>query len=372
MIEKMLFAELLGGLGDVVIALPAIHALALSHPQAQMAVLTFEPGAELLRADPLVTHVYSAQRGDATQPDRPRRALAELLAAERFDLVVSDTTYAGIDQLLASTGVHAVTNLWRQPPAGQLIEERFLQILGEEGLIASWAQDTKPRLSLDAVDRMWAAAHFLQPARRALLHPHTGMPIKAWPLEHVLALARALHDDLGLEVVVPEGVGREAELARQIVRGVGRGAMLLPECTVRQLAAAAACLDVAIGPDTGPVRLAAAVGTPTITLFGPTWMGRYGQRTPHANLQGLPECPERQPADFTRQRCWYSGACPLVQADPDAGEAQAEDGVPTAAVRPCSACMADISTGDVLEAAHRMLNRPPTWGRALTEQVIDR
>ena len=52
--KQVLFIELLGGLGDVLIALPAIQALAASHPQASMTVLTFAPGDVLLLHHPLV------------------------------------------------------------------------------------------------------------------------------------------------------------------------------------------------------------------------------------------------------------------------------------------------------------------------------
>ena len=52
--REILFVELLGGLGDVLIALPAIQALARSHPEAGLTVLTFPPGGELLEQDPLI------------------------------------------------------------------------------------------------------------------------------------------------------------------------------------------------------------------------------------------------------------------------------------------------------------------------------
>ncbi len=347
--NKILFVELLGGLGDLVIALPAIHALALSHPQAELTVLTFAPGAELLQADPLVRRVLCAERGDVDHPERPRAAVEALLERERFDLIVADTRYAGIDALLEASGARTVANLWRRPPADQLIEERFLQILSQEGLIAPWALAMKPRLSLDEADRMWAAAHFPQPAHRTLLHPHAGMPIKIWPADRFVALGRTLHDEYGLEIVIPEGTGAEVEVARRIARDLGPDTVLLPAGSLRQFAAAATYADLMVGVDTGPARLASAVGVLTITLFGPTWHGRYGQRPPNANLQGYPECPQRVVADFTRQPCWYSGVCPLGR---------------------WQSCMEDISVGDVLEAAHPLLGMTTWWGKPLAEHAL--
>ncbi len=339
--RRILFVELIGGLGDLVIALPAIHALALSHPQARLAVLTFAPGAELLEADPLVQRVYRAERGEG----RPRQALEALLARESFDLIVSDTTYDGIDTLLEATGTRVVANLWRTPPPDQLVEERFLELLLREELIAPWALALKGRLALAAADRMWAASHFPLPERRALLYPHTGMPIKAWPAARWVALGRALHRELGLKVVVPAGVGAESERAREIVAAIGPGAVGLEAATLRQLAAAEAHAALVVGPDTGPVRLAGAVGTLAVTLFGPSWHGRYGQRPPNINLQGHPACPERWVPDFTRQRCWYAGLCPLGR---------------------WRSCLEDIAVGDVLEAAQSLLDREAWWGKPTT------
>lgn len=48
--QRILFIELLGGIGDLVIALPAIHAVARSHPKAHLTVLTFAPGGEFDRS----------------------------------------------------------------------------------------------------------------------------------------------------------------------------------------------------------------------------------------------------------------------------------------------------------------------------------
>ena len=78
--RRILVVELLGGFGDVLLVLPAVHALARSHPDAALTVLTFTPGDLLLAHDPLVTRVVPTER-----PHRrtaPRVVEAELDAAE--------------------------------------------------------------------------------------------------------------------------------------------------------------------------------------------------------------------------------------------------------------------------------------------------
>ncbi len=103
--------------------------------------------------------------------------------------------------------------------------------------------------------------------------------------------------------------GEDLSLSRHIVRQMGPGATLLPETTVRQFAALAATVDLCLSVDTGPGRIAAAVGTPTIMLVGPTWSGRYGLPSPNMNLQSPFACPHLNPMNFTEQPCWYSGIC---------------------------------------------------------------
>ena len=85
-----------------------------------------------------------------------------------------------------------------------------------------------------------------------------------------------------------------------------------------------------VGPDTGPLRVAAAVGARTVGLFGPTAAARYGLPPPAMDLQGLPACPHRRPTAITEQVCWWEARCPLSAAGP--------------------ACMADLTPAAVLRA----------------------
>lgn len=326
-VREILFVELLGGLGDVLISLGAVQALARSHLEARLTVLTFPPGGELLEHDPLIHEVVQAPRPD--HPCRAHEAVEKLLTEKTWDLVVSDTSYDGIDELISSSGVpRTVTNLWRNPPPGERVGERFLRLLLAEGLIEE-GTIAPPRLHLTPEERSAAAEKLATRRPLAFLVPDAGMEVKRWPEESWGSLGRAL-DDYGADVVVP--VGSDPEQAARIVRLVGEHARTWPRGTLRELAAALSRAVLAVGADTGPVRIAAALHVPTVTLFGPSWHGRYGHPPPHANLQGCPNCPQRVVADFTRQPCWYAGACTLE--DP-----------------PWRSCLEDISVSDVLAAA---------------------
>lgn len=314
---KILFVELLGGIGDVLLALPAIHALARTHAPARVMVLTFPPGGELLRADPYVQQVVHADSG-------ARSAVAGVLERERFDLVVSDTCYDDIPALIRERGpARVVTNLWRDPPTDEPIDLRFLRLLVADGLVDPTLRTLPPRMFLtdDEVaqgrERLARAGQPVVLGRDhrpgalgrdgqpiVLLVPEAGMPIKQWPADRWPALTRSLVDQLG--VTAAAVTGSDARLATEAVAGVG---VVLPRLPLREVAAVAAAADVCVAADTGLARIAAAVGTRTLCLFGPTVAGRFGLRDEHRNISSPLPCDERNPRNMTEQSCWYSGRC---------------------------------------------------------------
>jgi ADP-heptose:LPS heptosyltransferase len=111
--SNILFVELLGGIGDLLIALPAIQALAHSHPGSELTVLTFAPGGELLHGHPLIHRVVVVVSSpDAEHPHRARQSVAKVMTRHTFDLIVSDTNYDGIDQAIQHSGAsRVITNL---------------------------------------------------------------------------------------------------------------------------------------------------------------------------------------------------------------------------------------------------------------------
>ncbi|HMA45807.1 MAG TPA: lipopolysaccharide heptosyltransferase family protein, partial [Frankiaceae bacterium] len=104
-VRELLVVELLGGFGDLLLVLPAIHALARAHPGAAVRVLTFTPGDALLAHDPAVASV-TATSDHAEKA--PARAVVAALDACPPDLAVSTTSYGGIDRLLADRVPRAV------------------------------------------------------------------------------------------------------------------------------------------------------------------------------------------------------------------------------------------------------------------------
>jgi heptosyltransferase-1 len=106
------------------------------------------------------------------------------------------------------------------------------------------------------------------------LHPGTSdaTPWKRYPVRGFAEVARALAKQEGLPSIVTSGPGRDdAALARAVVEAAGGAARLAPETrSLSELAVLLASCRLAIGGDTGPLHVAALVGTPVVQLLGPT------------------------------------------------------------------------------------------------------
>jgi heptosyltransferase-2 len=105
----------------------------------------------------------------------------------------------------------------------------------------------------------------------ALLNPGANKPPKRWPADRFAHLADALNERLGLSVVVT-GQHTEHALIDQLLASTRVPVINLADrgVTLGSLKAVVRRAAVLVTNDTGPRHLAAAMGTPTVTLYGPT------------------------------------------------------------------------------------------------------
>jgi heptosyltransferase I len=115
--------------------------------------------------------------------------------------------------------------------------------------------------------------------RYALLNPGAGWPNKRWPPARFGAVARTLRDKHGMMSAVLWGP-REESLAEEVIAASNGAAILAPKTTIADLVALARGAAVMLSGDTGPTHIAAAVGTPLVSLFGPTRPQRNGPWSP--------------------------------------------------------------------------------------------
>jgi len=116
----------------------------------------------------------------------------------------------------------------------------------------------------------WTAQHGLAEEMHPIvtLSPGAVGAGKAWPARHYAELARALTAD-GVSVWVLGGPS-ETPIAKDIVAAGGNRVRDLTGTDLRNAILALAAADVAVTNDSGLMHVSAAIGTPTIAIFGPT------------------------------------------------------------------------------------------------------
>jgi heptosyltransferase-1 len=124
-----------------------------------------------------------------------------------------------------------------------------------------------------------------------VLHYGTTWNTKLWPLDLWQELAEKLCDLEGCQPILTWGSEEERTAVASIHAASGGRAAIWPRGSLMELAALLEQVDLVIGGDTGPIHIAAAVGTPTVSLFRVTDAGRNGPRGEnHIRLQAPLDC----------------------------------------------------------------------------------
>ena len=291
-------------IGDVVHTLPILNLLRRRFPQAHIAWLVTPACAGLLDGHPQLDEVVRFERNEFGRGWRSPAVLAELrrftrsLRDRRFDLVLDlqglfrsgwlawrtrapvRVGFANARELAPLFYTHRVPT---GPPEQHAIE-RYLTLAEAVGCERGPVQFIFPT---DEADRARVAA-LLPGERFAVLLPGTNWETKRWPVERFAALAGVLKERFGLESIVAGGPD-VAPLATQIPSATN----LVGRTNLRQLVALLERAALVVANDSGPMHVAAALGRPLVTPFGPTNPVRTGpyQRTASVIRLDIPCSP---------------------------------------------------------------------------------
>jgi heptosyltransferase III len=132
--------------------------------------------------------------------------------------------------------------------------------------------------------RAWIHREGWTPARApVLIHPGSGGFGKIWPLQRWWHLIQWLLNEAGVPVLVL--VGPADQIARPLaISATTMGARAITDVSLPRLAAIISCCRLFIGNDSGVTHLAAALGVPTVAIFGPTNPDLWAPRGPHVQV----------------------------------------------------------------------------------------
>lgn len=315
------------GIGDVVMELPLIEPLRRATPDAHLTVLGAHPAIELVDDDPRIDACVAIQelglshRWDGgSAPIRNR--IDAWLRDGRFDVVL-DPRHAppAVTERMYAAGIHRIDS---DPEAeravvasgGNAVEAVRGSVAAGWGLELPATDAARPVLRPGA-PHVQAANELLAelPAGPVTvgMAPVASLRLKRWPVERFAELATWARSALDANVVLFCGPDVTlASMLRERIPEPERCLFVGP----RHLGIVAAILarcDALVANDTGVTHVAAAVGTPTVTIFGPTAPRIYNPGQPGALSVGGEHvaCEHRKELSLEPPGCWYTDTCLL-------------------------------------------------------------
>lgn len=309
-------------LGDAVMTTPALQRLREALPGAQVALLTATKLADLWKAHPAVDEILTFDAGES-----PWR-LGRRLRAGQFDTALIlpnsprsafEAFFAGIPRRL---GVARFPRSWFlteaipprkdavrmrkpsveevrtaidptralgprvRPPAAAHHLHDYLHLAARLG---ASSEPLAPRLEVTAEELAAVRAKFGIPAGPDWIALNPGAeygPAKRWPAERFVAVARQIGAEFPSARWLVLGGRNDQTAATEIAGAIPGSQNLAGRTSLRELMAVLAATRAVVTNDTGPMHLAAALGTPVVVPFGST--------SPELTGPGLPGDPRHR------------------------------------------------------------------------------
>jgi len=278
-VHKVLFIRL-RSIGDTVLATSAVNALRRFLPDAQIDILVEDWVAPVLAEHPSLSRVISLERNSLAA----RARIAREIRASGYDVVYNLHGGTTSTFLTRASGAHhrvgygsyqyaklhnhqapSASFLWGQEKTHSV--EQQLALLGWTGVPVTDRPATQLAILQTAAfvieERLRDAK--LEGKRLALIHPAAAFATKQWAAENFAHVVEYL-ERAGFSSVAIVGPGQEKvldELQRNCSAPITTFNLSLPE-----VSALASRAELFVGNDSGIAHMAAAVGTPSVVIFG--------------------------------------------------------------------------------------------------------
>lgn len=287
----------LSAIGDVIHVLPSLSVLREHYPDAHITWVVEEAAADVIKNHPYLDEVLISRRKKWSQDFRGgqfRSVLQEMssfikkLRQRRYDLVID---FHGLFKssviVFLSRGKRKLGYDSMQELSGLFLNEKIPEDLNKHavdryldfprylGAKTEGAKSVLPRNdAAEARVSMLLGKYNLEDKKFIAVNPVALWETKLWNDEKFARLADFIKDQLSLKVVF---TGSEEEPLTKITglmttEGINLGG----QTSLSELASLYKRALMVISTDSGPMHLAAAVGTPVIALFGPTDPNRTG------------------------------------------------------------------------------------------------
>jgi ADP-heptose:LPS heptosyltransferase len=283
-------------IGDLLMALPGIAAVRHFAPSAEIDLVVGSWNAELARAIPSVSRVipldaaWLSREGEGVALPALLR-VAATWRSRAYDLAVNFEPDIRSNLLLAVSGARWTAG-YRSAGGGPLLDQALEYDPGAHtsdnarrlvsAVFGRAAPSVTPLLSIPENERRRARALIGAAARPIVaMHVNGGRPVKQWDPERFADVARKLVE-VRAATLIFTGSPADAPLIEQVTRTLPAGTYIdaTKDVSLLTLAALLEHVDVMVTGDTGPMHIAAAVGTPIVAVFGPSDPRRYAPGGP--------------------------------------------------------------------------------------------
>ena len=306
----------LSAIGDVVRVLPALHALRRAFPNAQIDWAVERKAAGIVEEHPALDRTLVFDRSPKlghSVVDFLR--LCGQIRKGRYDIVMDFhgilksgllSVASGAPERYAFAAPRGQELSWLAANRRSHLPARVMNRV-EENLFLVDALAPHEQLAdcqiavsddiQDEVDAFFEST-FDGGKRVVLMHVPVDRKDKQWPIEHFGALADLLLADGRFEVLLSWGPG-QFDIVDQMLRHCKRNPVVAPETSsLKHLAWMAHRADLYFGGDTGPMHIAAAMGTPVVAVFGGTDPARHAPyRRPCEILHVPPSADMKDPIE---------------------------------------------------------------------------
>ena len=311
----------LSAIGDVVRVLPALQALRLQYPHAQIDWLVEPKSRDIVEGHPALDRCLVFARGGGWKENLRAflDARAEIRQA-RYDVALDFHGGFKSGLLAWSTGARRRCGFAR-PRSKELnwlfVNERVrlpdprMNRLDENSALARHAGAEHhdldapiavPEETEEAISN-YIEYRFHGGKPLVAVHAPVERAEKQWPLRHFASLCDLLLADGRYDVLLTWGPGQRP-VAEEVQKLARRHPEIAPETPdLKHLAALLREAVLYVGGDTGPLHIAAAMGTPAVSIFGGTDPAKHAPlHTPgHVLYMGPPEPPRRFPLQLAEK-----------------------------------------------------------------------
>ena len=272
-------------IGDVVLTTPIIRSVRNAYPETHIAYLGEKNAVSLLEHNPNLDEIIPFDFSRPAILEQPRVALH--LRRRKFDLAIDLFNNPRSALLTYLSGAKTRVGAERKgrgklytmqvrddgtPKTAIEFHNQFIRAIGIEPtssrteIFLTDDERREARIYLQWLDYENSPLDMARPIIG--IHPGATWPAKKWLPDRFAELADMLVAKLGVKVILFAGPN-DGETVTAVQKGSFSNVKVLANLPLRQLAAIVTHCSAFISNDAGPMHVAAAVGTPTIGLFGP-------------------------------------------------------------------------------------------------------